>query len=200
MPARTLRFVPMLLAVALATSALPAATVQAAPGSTLPSFVGSVTEERVWARRVARGLDATRRDGNLHGKPALLVHGRDDTRVPVNHSSRPYLGLNSRTEHGRSSLSYIEVTHAHHSDSTAPGYDNRYVPLGFYFQQALDLMWARLTEGRPLPPSQVVRTVPRGGEPGLAPALTRANMPPISPSPTPGDRVSVRSHEVQVPD
>ncbi|GHC95685.1 hypothetical protein GCM10010313_01050 [Streptomyces violarus] len=34
----------------------------------------------------------------------------------------------------------IEVTHAHHSDSAAPGYDNRYVPLGHYFQQALDLM------------------------------------------------------------
>ncbi|MEU4486551.1 3-hydroxybutyrate oligomer hydrolase family protein [Streptomyces purpurascens] len=158
------------------------------------------SEERLWARRVAQGLDATRRDGNLHGKPALVVHGRDDTRVPVNHSSRPYLGLNSRTEHGRSSLSYVEVTHAHHSDSTAPGYDNRYVPLGYYFQQALDLMWARLTEDRPLPPSQVVRTVPRGGEPGHAPALTRAHVPPIVPSPAPGDRISVRSDTVQVPD
>ncbi|MFH9008695.1 3-hydroxybutyrate oligomer hydrolase family protein [Streptomyces afghaniensis] len=156
-------------------------------------------EERAWARRVGQGLDATRRDGDLHGKPALIVHGRDDTRVPVNHSSRPYLGLNSRTEHGRSALSYVEVTHAHHSDSTAPGYDNRYVPLGFYFQQALDLMWARLTEGRPLPPSQVVRTVPRGGEPGHAPALTRANVPPIPASPAPGERIRVRSGVVQVP-
>jgi hydroxybutyrate-dimer hydrolase len=94
----------------------------------------------------------------------------------------------------------VEITNAHHSDSTAPGYDNRYVPLGFYFQQALDLMWARLTEGRPLPPSQVVRTVPRGRVAGLAPALTRANVPPISASPAPGDRIGVRSGAVQVPD
>ena len=94
----------------------------------------------------------------------------------------------------------IEVTHAHHSDSTARGYDNRYVPLGHYFQQALDLMWARLTEDdRPLPPSQVVRTVPRGGEPGHAPALARANVPAIAPSPAPGDRISVRSDTVRLP-
>lgn len=166
------------------------------------AFPGKATThgERAWARRVGQGLDATRRDGDLHGKPALIVHGRDDTRVPVNHSARPYLGLNSRAEHGRSALSYLEITHAHHSDSTAPGYDNRYVPLGFYFQQALDLMWARLTEGRPLPPSQVVRTVPRGGEPGHAPALTRANVPPVPASPAPGDRIRVRSGAVQVPD
>ncbi|MFF7791173.1 3-hydroxybutyrate oligomer hydrolase family protein [Streptomyces sp. NPDC007991] len=150
------------------------------PGATRAGWDGCTgSEERAWACRVGQGLDATRRDGDLHGKSAPVVHGRDDTRVPVNHSSRPYLGLNSRTEHGRSALSRVEVEHAHHSDSTAPGFGNRYVPLGFSFQQALDLMWARLTEGRALPPSQVVRTVPRGGEPGRAPALTRAHVPPV---------------------
>jgi hypothetical protein len=154
MPARPSRFVPPLLAVSLASPALPATAARADPGGGLPSFVGSVI-------------------------------------------SRAYDG---RAEHGRSALSYVEITHAHHSDSTAPGYDNRYVPLGFYLRQALDLMWARLTEGRPLPPSQVVRTVPRGGEPGHAPALTRADVPPLSASPAPGDRIRVRSGAVQVPD
>ncbi|MCA3875516.1 MAG: hypothetical protein IOC41_19815, partial [Burkholderia sp.] len=37
--------------------------------------------------------------------------------------------------------------------------------------------------GAPLPPSQVIRTVPRGGTPGAAPALTSANLPPISAAP-----------------
>ena len=42
--------------------------------------------------------------------------------------------------------------------------------------QALDLMWDHLVNGASLPPSQVVRTVPRG--PG-APAIGPANLPPI---------------------
>ncbi|MFI1727789.1 3-hydroxybutyrate oligomer hydrolase family protein [Streptomyces acidicola] len=158
------------------------------------------SEERAWARRVAEGLDATRRTGDLHGKPTLVVHGRDDARVPVNHSSRPYLGLNSRAEQGHGTVSYVEVTHAHHADSTAPGYDNRYVPLGFYYQQALDLMWQRLRDGTPLPPSQVVRTTPRGGEPGRAPALTAANVPPVAATPATPDRIRVSGGTVRIPD
>ncbi|WP_051185671.1 3-hydroxybutyrate oligomer hydrolase family protein [Streptomyces afghaniensis] len=43
MPARPSRFVPLLLAVSFAASALPAATARADPGSGLPSFAGSVT-------------------------------------------------------------------------------------------------------------------------------------------------------------
>ena len=43
MPARPLRFVPPLLAVSSAASALPAATARADPGDGLPSFAGSVT-------------------------------------------------------------------------------------------------------------------------------------------------------------
>ena len=44
----------------------------------------------------------------------------------------------------------------------------------------MDLMYAHLREGAPLPPSQVVHTVPRG--PG-APPITAANVPPIAASP-----------------
>ncbi|MEU3382502.1 D-(-)-3-hydroxybutyrate oligomer hydrolase [Streptomyces caelestis] len=50
-----------------------------------------------WARRMGQGLDTTRRGparhgGDPYGKPALVVHGRDDTRVPLDHGSRPHLG------------------------------------------------------------------------------------------------------------
>ncbi|WP_432048959.1 3-hydroxybutyrate oligomer hydrolase family protein [Streptomyces asiaticus] len=160
---------------------------------------GAPRAERDWAARLAEGLDETRRDGDLHGKPTLIVQGRDDTRVPVNHSSRPYLGLNSRAQGGRGTVSYVEVTHAHHSDSQAAGFDNRYVPLGYYYQQALDLMGERLRGRAGLPPSQVVRTVPRGGEPGHAPELTRANVPPIASAPAAGDRIRVTGGTVWVP-
>ncbi|MGW2378635.1 3-hydroxybutyrate oligomer hydrolase family protein [Streptomyces sp. NPDC001658] len=153
--------------------------------------------ERAWARRVTAGLDATRRTGDLHGTPTLVVQGRDDTRVPVNHSSRPYLGLNSRTGHGE--MRYVEITHAHHSDSTQPGWDTRYIPLGHYYQQALDLMWDHLRHGTGLPPGQVVHTTPRGGIPGRAPALTPAHVPPMTTTPPADDRIEVSAGTVRVP-
>ena len=61
-------------------------------------------------------------------------------------------------------------------------------------------MWQRLRgRGGELPPSQVVRTVPRGGEPGHAPELTRANVPAIAADPAAGDRVRVVRGTVRVP-
>ena len=86
------------------------------------------------------------------------------------------------------------MTNAQHFDgfiglpTLLPGYDTRYVPLHVYLNRALDAMYAHLRHGKPLPPSQVVRTTPRGGAPGAAPAITEANVPPIAaarrPTPT----------------
>ena len=92
------------------------------------------------------------------------------------------------TEGAASRLSYIEVTNAQHFDAfidnpALPGYDSMFVPLHYYFNQALDLMYAHLASGGPLPPAQVVRTMPRGGTPGAAPQITAANVPPILANP-----------------
>jgi len=38
--------------------------------------------------------------GRLRGKPAIIVHGRSDALVPVNHSSRAYYGTNQFVEGG----------------------------------------------------------------------------------------------------
>jgi hydroxybutyrate-dimer hydrolase len=147
------------------------------------------------AARVRSGIGEVMRTGNLHGKPAIIVHGRSDALVPVNLSSRPYFGQNRITEGAASQLSYIEVTNAQHFDAfidlaPLPGYDSRLIPLNVYLFRALDAMYAHLKQGAPLPPSQVVRTLPRGGEPGKAPALTAANVPPIIQAPPPGDRIT----------
>ncbi len=140
--------------------------------------------------------------GNLRGKPTLILHGRADTLVPVNHTSRPYVGLNSLRERGGSRLSYIEVTNAQHFEAflPVPGYDTRLIPLHYYGIEALNLMWAHLTEGAPLPPSQVVRTTPRGGTPGAAPALTTANLPSIALEPAAEDQITVERGAVNIPD
>jgi hydroxybutyrate-dimer hydrolase len=158
------------------------------------------------ALALQQGIDETRRVGDLHGRPAIIVHGRADALIPVNHTSRPYTALNKRVEGWRSRLSYVEVTNAQHFDAfiglptVLPGYDTRYVPLHLYLIRALDAMWDHLRHGAPLPPSQVVRTVPRGGTPGAAPALTADHVPPIAARPAAGDVITVRGHTLLVPD
>ncbi len=157
------------------------------------------------ALRVQNGIVETLRSGNLHGKPAIIVHGRSDALVPVSFTSRAYFGQNKIVEGAASKLSYIEVTNAQHFDAfidnaALPGYDTRFIPLHVYFNRAMDAMWANLTQNTPLPPPQVVRTTPRGGTPGAAPAITAANVPPISGSPAAGDQITFSSNTVTVPD
>ncbi|KQP43389.1 3-hydroxybutyrate oligomer hydrolase family protein [Pseudorhodoferax sp. Leaf274] len=159
-----------------------------------------------WAQRLKTGVDETRRNGNLRGKPAVIVHGRDDALLPVSHTSRPYAALNKRVEGASSRLSYIEVTNAQHFDSfiglptILPGYDSRYIPLHVYLNHALDAVWANLKSGTALPPSQVVRTVPRGGTPGAAPAITAANVPAIAAAPAAANRIDYAAGVLTIPD
>jgi hydroxybutyrate-dimer hydrolase len=157
------------------------------------------------ALAVQSGIDETRRNGDLHGKPAIIVQGRSDALLPVNHAGRAYTALNKTVEHGRSRLSYIEVLNAQHFDAfidnpALAGYDSRMVPLHLYEIRALDAMAAHLTQGAPLPASQVVRTVPRGGTPGAAPALSAANVPLIATTPAAGDAITMKGKTLVVPD
>ena len=158
------------------------------------------------ARALQAGIDETRRNGNLQGKPAIIVHGRADALLPVNHTTRPYVALNRKVEGAASMLSYVEVTNAQHFDSfiglptVLPGYDTRYIPLHVYLNRALDAMYDHLANGKALPPSQVVRTVPRGGNPGQAPAIQPANLPLIAGTPAAADRIEVSAGAIRVPD
>ena len=159
------------------------------------------TTQSANAMRVQQGVNEARLTGNLRGKPAIILHGRSDALVPVNHTSRPYFGLNQLND-AASRLSYIEVLNAQHFDAFLGlgGYNTAFVPLHYYTQQALDLMWNHLRNNAPLPPSQVVRAVPRG--PG-APDLTVAtHLPTISLAPAAANQITFNSgsRTVQVPD
>ncbi len=156
------------------------------------------------ATTLRAGIDEVKRTGNLRGKPAIIVHGRSDTLIPVNHTSRPYFALN-RIADASPALVYYEVTNAQHFDAfvgnaALAGYDTRLIPLHRYFNQAMDLMWNRLRNGTALPPSQVVRTTPRGGTPGAAPAITAANVPPIAATPAVADAIVFLSGTLTIPD
>jgi hydroxybutyrate-dimer hydrolase len=148
------------------------------------------------AASVREGIAGVRASGSVRGKPTVIVHGRADALVPVNHSSRPFAGLNGLVE-----VRYYEVTNAQHFDAFLPlaGYDTRFIPLHVYFNRAVKLMYDHLKHGTPLPASQVVRTVPRGGT-SPAPAITTANVPPIATTPAAGDSIFMSGSTLQIPD
>jgi hydroxybutyrate-dimer hydrolase len=149
------------------------------------------------------GIREVLRSGRLHGVPAILVQGRADALVPVNHASRAYLGANKLAEGAGSPTFYYEVTNAQHFDAFialfGPGFQGRFLPLHRYVIQGLDLMYAHLRTGAPLPPSQVVRTTPRGFAGPAAPDISPANVPPIAASPAPGDRIDFAGGTLSIP-
>ena len=151
------------------------------------------------ATAIAEGIAEVRASGDLQGKPTVFVTGRADAILPINHTSRPYFGLNQRVEGEKSNLRYYEILNAHHLDvlNGFPGVADRYVPLHHYYFQALDLVWANLTEKRALPPSQVVRTVPRGA---ITTPLAEVNLPAINPAPDAGDRIVFTDNQVRIPE
>ncbi len=155
--------------------------------------------------RVQAGIREVQLDARLHGTPAIIVAGRNDTLIPVNNAARAYVGRNLMQERNNSGLRYVEVTHAQHFDTfmalgPSLGYDSRFIPLHRYFTQAMDLMYAHLRNGAALPPSQVVRTTPRAVEGGVTQPITPANVPPISASPPAADQIGFHGNTLAVPD
>ena len=146
--------------------------------------------------RVKAGMADVAATGNLHGKPAIIVQGRSDTLIPVNHASRAYLGLNASVEGSASKLRYIEVLNANHFDSFSNALPTVIVPLHVYLFRALDAMYANLRSNVALPASQVVRTVVRAD---ANTAITIANVPAIAATPTAGNAITVSGTVVDVP-
>ena len=156
------------------------------------------TGEDGLAGKLAGGVGQILASGDLAGVPTIIVQGRADGILPVNHTGRAYYGLNQRVEGEASNLAYIEVLHAQHLDllNGFPGFDTLYVPLHKYFTEGMDLMFAHLTGGGDLPASQVVRTVPR------APAtpLANVNVPEIALVPAAGDAITFDGAVLHIPD
>jgi len=158
------------------------------------ALTGTLAEQ---SNRVRAGIAEVLASGNLRGKPAVIVAGRSDHLVPVNHASRAYLGLNSTVEGAASKLRYVEVTNANHFDVFSTYVPATIVPMHVYLFRALDAVYANLNGSAALPANQVVRTVPRAD--AVTP-VTNANLPPIALSPVAGDRIAITGTTVNVPD
>lgn len=150
------------------------------------------------APRLRQGIAQILATGRLGGVPTIIVTGRADAILPPNHASRPYYALSLLADGRRARIRYYEVTNAQHLDAfnAFPGFNERFVPLHHYFIQALDLMWAYLTTGAALPPSQLVRTTPRGAG---APPIALANLPAIAASPPAADRITFDGRVLRIP-
>jgi hydroxybutyrate-dimer hydrolase len=145
------------------------------------------------------GVREVQRTGRVHGIPTILVQGRNDALVPVNHASRAYLAANKMSEGAGSPVFYYEVTNAQHFDAFitafAP-YQTRFIPLHRYVVQALDLMYAHLKSGAAIPPSQVVRTTPRSSTTTM---INGSNVPPVNASPAISDQITFSNGTLNVP-
>jgi hydroxybutyrate-dimer hydrolase len=155
-------------------------------------------EQRRLHRMIRAGIDQVRATGNLGNRPVVIANGRADAVLPPNHTSRSYYGM-IRSEGDADNIHYYEITNAHHLDTLngVPGINERAVPLHYYFIQSLNLLYDHLRNGTPLPPSQVVHTVPRGAG---APPITPANVPPIQAAPTAATRIGFTGNSLTIPE
>ena len=98
----------------------------------------------------------------------------------------------------------MEVTPGQHFDAfisglfLAPNAAAQFAPLHYYFVKAMDAMYAHLTAGAPLPPSQVVRPTPRGFVPYTT-ANEAALLPPIRQNPAAADQVRFADGVLTIP-
>ena len=170
-------------------------------GAALTATATSTRPTLAQSTAVRAGIAEVVVSGNLRAKPTLVVAGRSDALVPVNTNARAYAAYNKVLEGSASKLAYIEVVNAQHFDTFIPfsGFDTRFVPLHVYFVRAMDAMYAHLKNGTALPPSQVVRTTPRGGTPGAAPALTASHVPAISAAPAAAEQIGFSGTSIAVP-
>lgn len=148
--------------------------------------------------RVQEGQKNVFASGKLNHIKTIIVHGQLNVKNLPDYSSRAYVALNSYQEATASQLRYIEVEHASYIDSDSP-FDNSLIPIDFYGENAMNLLWNNITQNVPLPQSQVIRTRVRGGKPGLAPKIKQSNLIPISSSPNSKDRIYISTGSIVIP-
>lgn len=154
--------------------------------------------EKIKEPRVIKGLEEVQATGNLNKIKTFIVHGKNNPKQLIDHTSRPYVALNSKVEGKESQLRYIEVENASYLDGKAP-FDNTLLPIDYYGEEAIEWLWANLTNQVNLPESQVIRTKARGGIIGQAPQATAENLVPISQTPDTNNLITVDNGKIIFP-
>lgn len=145
--------------------------------------------------RVIKGLEEVLATGNLHKTKTFIVHGRNNVKQLIDNTSRPYVILNKAVEGQDSQLRYIEVENASYLDGKTP-FDNILLPIDYYGEDAMEWLWANLTQQTTLPESQIIRTKVRGGISGRAPQATAENLVPISQIPDKNNLIKIDNGKI----
>jgi hydroxybutyrate-dimer hydrolase len=154
--------------------------------------------EKINEQRVDQGLKEVQATGNLNKIKTFIIHGKNNVKQLIDYTSRPYVALNNLVEGKESQLRYIEVENASYLDGKAP-FDNTLLPIDYYGEDAMEWLWANLTNNVTLPTSQVIRTKARGGLIGQAPQATAKNLVPISQRPDSNNLIKVDNGRIILP-
>jgi hydroxybutyrate-dimer hydrolase len=151
--------------------------------------------------RIRAGQEEVVMSAQVGNRPVIVLHGRADSLIPVNHSSRAYYAVNRRERGDRDELRYYELVHGQHFDGflPLPGFAEHYVPMQAWMTRSFETMMARLKQGVPLPPSQVLRSKPRALEGNAAAPLTDDNLGQLRANPGP-DAITFERGVLKIPD
>lgn len=159
--------------------------IDALAGGSDPSLPGLLCARSAWTgnaelgRRVRAGIAETRAAGAPVAPRVLVVHGIDDSLVPIAWTARPWYRT-ARAAAPAADLRLYEIANVQHFDGFLglPALGEAYLPLLPYAWQALDAALAAIRDGASLPPSGRVDTHPRGaGAPLTAGHLGRIGTP-----------------------
>jgi len=130
--------------------------------------------------------------------PTIILHGRADGTVAINHASRAYFHRNQSSQAVNQNMRYYEIKNAQHFDAflAYPGFNQQFVPMHPYFEQALELMYAHLFSAQTLPESQLIKTKTRGLSEGVVPVLSQTHIPGIKQQAV--DRITVKQQQLEV--
>ena len=150
---------------------------------------------------VRAGQEEVVMSGRTGNRPVIILHGRADSLIPVNHTGRAYYAVNQRDRGARDELRYYELQHGQHFDAMlgVPAFAARYVPTQPWLLRGLDALHERLTRGTALPPSQVIRSRPRGLAAGRSAPLTVEHLGRLRPDPG-ADAILFERGTLTIPD
>jgi hydroxybutyrate-dimer hydrolase len=137
--------------------------------------------------RIQKGIRKTVLTGRLRGKPTILIQGRSDEVVHINHGSRAYYARYLQRGDDADKMAFLEIENGHHLEmfnARIPDYGTNSSYIHPYYDDAVGMMIDHLKNGIPLPGSQVVRAQKKGtGD------ITPDMFPEIQMTPGPDDAI-----------
>ncbi len=148
-------------------------------------------------KRVKKGIEEVFVSTDTGTHPVIIVTGRADAVLQINHTSRAYAGTKLVLGKNCDLFRYYEITNAQHIDAFNYAYSNKkmcnfplyFAPLHYYYLQSLEIMIDYLENKTKMPENQVVR-----------PEQPRKNLPGIKRKPLADDVICLQNRVLKIPE